>query len=47
MFGGLNMQGTTRDHILCEKVVYRHGAILLILQVRIGFTARRNRPHGG
>ena len=30
-----------------ERVVYRHGAILLILRVRIGFGARRSRRHGG
>ena len=31
----------------CERVVCRHGAILLNLRVRIGFSARRFRPHGG
>ena len=31
----------------CEKVVYRHRAILLILRVRIGFSARRSRPREG
>ena len=30
----------------CERVVYRHGVILLILRVRIGFSARRSRAHG-
>ena len=30
-----------RQLMLCERVVYRHGAILLILLVRIGFSARR------
>ena len=33
----------------CERVVYRHRAllhILLILRVRIGFNARRSRQHG-
>ena len=32
---------------LSEKVVHRHGAILVILRVRSGFSARRFRPHGG
>ena len=32
---------------LCERVVYRHGPILLILRVRSGFSTRRFRPHGG
>ena len=31
----------------CERVVYRHGAILLILRVRRGFSTRWFRPHGG
>ena len=30
-------------HVTCERVVYRHGAILLILRVRFGFNARRSR----
>ena len=38
---------TMLDHCSCERVVYRHGAILLILRVRNGFSTRRFRPHGG
>ena len=30
----------------CERVVYRHGAMLLILRVRSGFSTRWFRPHG-
>ena len=32
---------------LSEKVVYRHGAILLIVRECSGFSVRRFRPHGG
>ena len=31
---------------MSERVVYRHGAILLILRVCCGFNARRSRHHG-
>ena len=37
----------TRLRTICERVVYRHGAMLLILRVRMGNIARRFRPHGG
>ena len=33
--------------ITCERVVYRHRAILLIQRVRSGFSTRRFRPRGG
>ena len=32
--------------ITCERVVYRHKAMLLILRMHIGFSARRSRPQG-
>ena len=32
--------------ITCERVVYRHGAILLIVRECSGFMPRRFRPHG-
>ena len=32
---------------LCERVLYRHGAILLFLHVRMEFSTRRFRPNGG
>ena len=36
----------TGCYLFCERVVYRHGAMLLILRVRRGYHARRLRPHG-
>ena len=33
-------------HLSCERVVYRHGAILIIVRECSGFIPRRFRSHG-